>query len=65
MTPKSQNPLKFSDFTSKLDGKDLGDMCEIWCETAVSEARVELIADLKSKNIGFNEIEKFGLCLKR
>ena len=64
MTPKSPPPpLKFSDITSKLDGKDLGDMCEIWCETAVSEERINLIADLKNKNLGFNEIEKFGLGL--
>ena len=48
MVPKSPPPLKFSEFTSKLDGKDSGDMCEIWCKTAVSEARIDMIADLKN-----------------
>ena len=63
MSPKSPPPLKFSDFTSKLDGKDSDDMCEIWSKTAVSEARIDMIADLKNKHLGFNEIEKFGLGL--
>ena len=41
MSPESLKPQKFSDFTSKIDGKDLGDMCETWCENAVSETRLD------------------------
>ena len=37
---------------------------KLWKDCAASEARIKLIAELKNKNIGFNEIEQFGLGLK-
>ena len=64
MTPKSPKKLKHSDITSLIDGKDLGDMTELWKDTAESDARLYMIAELKNKNVGFNEIEQFGLGLK-
>ena len=39
-------------------------MTKLWKECAASEARIKLIAELKNKKIGFNEIEQFGLGLK-
>ena len=56
--------IKHSDITSRLDGWELGGMTKLWKECAVSEARIKLIAELKNKKIGFNEIEQFGLGLK-
>ena len=64
----SHNPetkhIKHSDITSRLDGWELGGMVKLWKECATSEARIKLIADLKNKKLGFNEIEQFGLGLK-
>ena len=62
ISPK--NKLRFSDITSRVDGSDLGGMLKLWKDCAASEARIKLIAELKIKNIGFNEIEQFGLGLK-
>ena len=61
MTPKSPNKLKHSDITSLVDGKDLGDMIELWKDTAESDARLFMLAELKKKNLGFNEVEQFVL----
>ena len=63
VTHKSKN-LKFSDFTSKIEGQDLGEMRQIWKDTATSEMRMNLMSTLQSKNLGFREIENFGLGLK-
>ena len=64
----SQNPesinIKHSEITSRLDGWELGGMIKLWKECATSEARIKMIADLKNKKLGFNEIEQFGLGLK-
>ena len=60
MRPKSQHPLKFSNITSYIDGKDLGDLINTWKDTAISEARLKMITVLKIKNLGFNEIQQFG-----
>ena len=65
MYPQSpQTKLKYSDITSIVDGQVLGDMIQVWKDTAVSDSRLNMIAELKHKNIGFNEIEQFGLGLK-
>ena len=61
--PTNKN-IKHSDITSRLDGLEIGGMLKLWRECAVSEARIKLIADLKFKKLGFNEIEQFGLGLK-
>ena len=61
--PKSKN-IKHSDITSRLDGWELGGMLKLWKECAISEARIKLIAELKNKKLGFNEIEQFGLGLR-
>ena len=64
MCPKSPTPLKFSSITSKIDGKDLGDLKDIWQDTAASEARLKMITVLQNKKLGFNEIQQFGLGLR-
>ena len=38
-------------------------MRKVWREVATSEARIDLMAELMDKNLGFNEIEKFSLGL--
>ena len=55
---------KFSSITSKIDGRDLGDLSNTWRNTATSEARLKMLTVLKKKKVGFNEIEQFGLGLK-
>ena len=64
----SHNPerkiIKLSDITSRIDGRELGGMLKLWKECAISEARIKLIADLKMRKLGFNEIEQFGLGIK-
>ena len=65
MYPQSpKTKLTYSDITSIVDGQVLGDMIQVWKDTAVSDSRLNMIAELKNKNIGFNEIEQFGLGLK-
>ena len=39
-------------------------MQQVWRDTAASEMRMNLITDLKGKNLGFNEIENFSLGLR-
>ena len=62
--PESQTTLQFSSITSKIDGRDLGDLSNTWRDTATSEARLKMLTVLKKKKLGFNEIEQFGLGLK-
>ena len=64
MCPKSQKNLEFSDITSIIDGKDLGDLRDTWRDTAASEARLKMITTLQKKKLGFNEIQQFGLGIK-
>ena len=64
MCPKSQKNLEFSNITSIIDGKDLGDLRDTWRDTAASEARLKMITTLQKKKLGFNEIQQFGLGLK-
>ena len=64
MCPKSQNPIEFSNITSIIDGKDLGDLRDTWRNTATGEARLKMITVLQKKKLGFNEIQQFGLGLK-
>ena len=63
MTHQSQDLQNSSDITSKVEGKDLGEMRQIWQDTAASEMRLNLMSALKDKNLGFNEIEGFSLGL--
>ena len=46
-----------------IEGKVLSEMKKVWKEIAVSEARINLIAELIDKKLGFNTIEKFSLGL--
>ena len=64
MVPKSQQPLKHSDITSLIDGRDLSGMVQLWEDTALSEARLNLLAKLQEKKLGFAQIEKFSLGLR-
>ena len=64
MVPKTHNQLEFSDLTSIIDGKELSGMVKTWEDIATSEARLNLLARLKEKNLGFQEVEKFSLGLK-
>ena len=51
------------EITSMIEGKVLSEMRKVWKEIAISEARINLIAELIAKNLGFNTIEKFSLGL--
>ena len=64
MAPYNQNPLKYSDITPLVGGKVLSGMQRIWEDIAVSESRLNLIAKLQEKKIGFHEVERFSLGLK-
>ena len=64
-SPKFQNQSKFSlKITSLVEGKELGELKKLWRDIACSEQRLKLIAELKSKKLGFNEIEMFSLGLR-
>ena len=62
--PKVNPKLKLSDFTSEIEGKDLGELRQIWQDIAASECRMNLMSALKGKSLGFREIENFSLGLK-
>ena len=64
MFPKSPPKIQFSSITSLVDGQDLGDLVNTWKDTAISEARLKMITVLRRKNLGFNEIQQFGLGLR-
>ena len=63
MCPQSPKKLQYSDITSIIEGKDLGELVQVWRDAASSEMRLNLMSDLKGKNLGFGEIEKFSLGL--
>ena len=48
---KSKTNLKFSDFTSEIEGQDLGELRQIWKDIAASESRMNLMTALKGKKI--------------
>ena len=65
MTNQSQNPtIQTSDITSKIEGKYLSEMRELWKDTAESEMRMNLLTTLKEKKLGLNEEENFSLGLR-
>ena len=53
-----------SDITSKIEGKNLGEMRNLWRDIASSEMRLAMMSELKGKNLGFNEVENFSLGMK-
>ena len=58
MTYQGQNnQTNTSDITSKLEGKSLSEMLQLWRETAESEMRI-------NKKLGLNEVENFSLGLR-
>ena len=61
---KSDYKLKFSDFTSQIEGSDLGELRQLWQDIAASESRMILMSALMGKKLGFREIENFSLGLK-
>ena len=61
MTHISLKNKLYSDITSKIEGKVLGEMIQLWQDTANSEMRMNLMQTLKGKNLGFNEVENFSL----
>ena len=50
--------------TSENEGPDLGELKKLWRDIASSETRLNLMSELRKKNLGFNEIEKFSLGLQ-
>ena len=58
------HPLTYSEITSLIDGKDLSGMKQLWEDVAKSEARLNLIAKLQERELGFAEVEQFSLGLK-
>ena len=63
MTSQNLKTQKFSELTSKIEGEDLGEMKKVWRETAASEVRLTLLSEMKGKNLGFNEVEKYSIGL--
>ena len=61
---KSDYKIKFSDFTSQIEGSDLGELRQLWQDIAASESRMILMSALMGKKLGFREIENFSLGLK-
>ena len=60
MTSKNPKPQNTSDFTSQLsEGSDLSFEIRNWKDTATSECRLEMIRELVSLNLGFNEVEDY------
>ena len=59
-----QNPIKFSDITPLIGGLELSGMKSLWEGIAISESRLNMIAKLQARNLGFVEIEQFSLGLK-
>ena len=57
MDPKSRPLLHYSDITSYIDGKDLSGMIKLWEDIAVGEARLNLLARLQEKKLGFEQID--------
>ena len=39
-------------------------MVKVWKDTAMSEARLNLLTKLREIRIGYNEVQKFGLGLR-
>ena len=64
MAPYYQKPLLFSDITPILGGKVLSGMKKTWEDIALSETRLNLIAKLQERKLGFQEVEKFSLGLQ-
>ena len=64
MTDQSPKKQITSDFTSKVEGEDLGEMRKLWRDTAASEMGLSMMSGLKGKNLGFNEVENFSLGLQ-
>ena len=48
---RSDNKLKFSDFTSVIEGPDLGELRQLWRDIAASETRLNLMTELKGKKL--------------
>ena len=59
-----KNNIQLSDITSKIEGKNLSEMRQLWKDTAASEMRMNLMTILKEKKLGLNEIENFSLGLR-
>ena len=53
-----------SDITSELEGKNLGEMIQLWRNTAESEMRMNLLTILQNQKLGLNEVENFSLGLR-
>ena len=64
MTHISLKNKLYSDITSNEEGKVLGEMIQLWQDTATSEMRMNLMQTLKGKKLGFNEVENFSLGLR-
>ena len=47
-----QKQIEFSNITSIIDGRDLGDLRDTWRDTATSEARLKMITTLQRKKLG-------------
>ena len=58
------NNLKFSNFTSVIEGQDLGELRQLWQDIAASESRMNLMSALMGKKLGFREIENFSLVVE-
>ena len=52
------------DITSKLDGKCLGEMVQVWKDIAASEVRINTLETLKSRKLGLREVEQYSLGLR-
>ena len=63
MDCQSSPKPKHSDFTPIVGGENLSAMGGLWREIAVSEMRLEMLKELRTLNVGYQEIEEFSLGL--
>ena len=63
MSSQGSTQSNTSDFTSIVEGKNLSAMTKVWSDIAVSEVKMRMMKELKTLNVGFNEVEEFNLGL--
>ena len=61
---KVTNHIPHSEITSKVDGKCLGEMVQVWKDIAASEVRINTLETLKSRKLGLREVEQYSLGLR-
>ena len=63
MSSQGSSQTYTSDFTSIVEGQNLSAMIKVWSDIAVSEVKMMMMKELRTLNVGFNEVEEFNLGL--